>query len=365
MHGRARQRGQTAVEYLGVLVLVASLVAVLVASPVGVRVRDSLSTVVCSIAGGACTAPADTGDGADPPIERAAHALAALRDAGAAPADVAALFRGLDPATAAALTAAHPDLVGNTDGAPIPLRFAANAARIRAAGIDRLDDPSRHFLLFDPAGDGRVAEVFGDLTTATNVAIVVPGVGNDLPTFSGGDAARLQAAAEGLSDGGTATVQWLGYDAPDSIPAGVSSDPARAGGSALPPLVQGIEAQRPGEDLHTTVIGHSYGSTVLGRALADSGLSIDDTVVVGSPGMDVDSAADLGDGAGTVWAAIAAWDPIVLGQVHGPQPAYGGFGATRFETGDVSGHSSYFQEGSLSLHNLALIAAGRPQDVVK
>jgi len=34
----------------------------------------------------------------------------------------------------------------------------------------------RRFPLFDPAGDGRVAEVFGGLTRAEHVAVTVPGV---------------------------------------------------------------------------------------------------------------------------------------------------------------------------------------------
>ena len=66
---------------------------------------------------------------------------------GADPAAVAAFFKGLDPDVADALAHERPELVGNLDGAPIPLRYAANAeaidreiARLRADGVSD-DDP--------------------------------------------------------------------------------------------------------------------------------------------------------------------------------------------------------------------------------
>ena len=41
----------------------------------------------------------------------------------------------------------------------------------------------RQILSFDPSGDGRAAEVFGDLTKARRVSVVVPGVDTNLSTF--------------------------------------------------------------------------------------------------------------------------------------------------------------------------------------
>ena len=98
-----------------------------------------------------------------------------------------------------------------------------------------------------------------------------------------------------------------------------------------------------------TIVGHSYGSVVLGRALRDRGLQIDDVVAVGSPGMGVNDADDLGDGFDRIWAGRAHGDPVPSLPGHGEDPHDVGFGSTRFHTGDISGHSSYFQEGSLSL----------------
>ena len=52
----------------------------------------------------------------------------------------------------------------------------------------------------------------------------------------------------------------------------------------------------------------------------------------------------------------------LLGLVRA-EPALPGFGATRFHTGDISGHSSYFSEGSESLRNIGLITAGYLDEV--
>jgi hypothetical protein len=393
--GWAQQRGQTAAEYLGVLVVVAAIIGVLATSSIGETLRTWITTTICKIAGDDCggaapaagdtpSAAAPNGAQADPAgippsvTARQATELQGLLDGGASPADVATWFAGLQPGEAEALTAAHPELVGNTNGAPIPLRYQANAAqihaerqRLEAAGEDgkrldnlrRLDDPSRRFLLFDPAGDGRAAEVFGDITTAKDVAIVVPGVSNDLNNFTGADARRLHDQASGLAADGVATVQWLGYDTPDNVPLGVFGGAADRGGEALSPFVDGIGVQRR-DGIHTTVIAHSYGSTTAGRALTNSGLQVDDTILIGSPGVGVDTAAELGPGAGRVWAGLADGDPIRFAPVHGPQPVGDDFGATRFSTEGSNGHNEYYQPGSASLLNLALITTGRGDQVI-
>ena len=309
-------------------------------------------------------------------VQRAARDLQGVVSRGADPAAVAAFFKGLDPDVADALAHERPELVGNLDGAPIPLRYAANAeaidreiARLRADGVSdddprlrklrELDDPNRHFLLFDPAGDGRAAEVFGDLTTARHVAVVVPGMNNDLDNFTGGDAERVQHQASQFDPDQVATIQWLGYDTPEGATA-LGTGAAEPGAEALPQFVEGIRAQRS-ERLHWTVIGHSYGSLVTGMAESGQGLDVDETVLVGSPGVGVEHASDLGDG--NVWVGLADWDLVGYSGWFGPNPHDKGFGATRFHTGDISGHSSYFNEGSESLRNIGLITAGYLDEV--
>jgi pimeloyl-ACP methyl ester carboxylesterase len=370
-----RERGQVAAEYVGMLLLVAVIVAAVVAAGPAQRIADGAVRAVCQIAGGDCAAaPGPTAD--HEAVEHAAAELQGVLASDPDPNAVATFFDGLDPAVADALAHQHPELVGNVDGAPIPLRYAANAeaikreiARLRTAGVpgsdDRLrkllelDDPGRHFLLFDPAGDGRAAEVFGDLTTARHVAVVVPGMNNDLNNFTGGDAERVQHQASEFDPDQVATIQWLGYDTPEGASALLASD-AEPGAEALPRFIAGVRAQRQ-ERLHWTVIGHSYGSLVTGMALSQQGLEVDETVLVGSPGVGVSSADQLGNG--NIWVGLARLDPVGYSEWFGPNPHGRAFGATRFHTGDISGHSSYFNEGSESLRNIGLIAAGYLDEV--
>jgi hypothetical protein len=369
------QRGQVTAEYAGMLLLVAAIVAALIVAGPARRIADEAARAVCQIAGGACAgSPAPSTD--REAVERAAAELEATlaRDPDAAA--VAAFFSALDPAVAEALARERPELVGNLDGAPIGLRYTANAEaikaeieRLRAAGVPEsdarlsrlreLDDPDRRFLLFDPAGDGRAAEVFGDLTSARHVAVVVPGMNNDLDNFTGGDAERVHHQASQFDPDQVATIQWLGYDTPEGASA-LSAADAAPGAQALPEFVAGIRAQRT-ERLHWTVIGHSYGSLVTGMALSGEGLQVDETVLIGSPGVGVGSAEELGDG--NVWVGLARFDVVGYSEWHGPNPHGRGFGATRFHTGDISGHSSYFNEGSESLRNIGLIAAGYLDEV--
>jgi len=370
-----RERGQVTAEYVGVLLLVAVIVSALVLTGPAPRIADEAARAVCQIAGECSGGGAATS--VDPQaVQRAASDLQGLVARDPDPAAVAAFFKGLDPDVADALAHERPELVGNLDGAPIPLRYAANAeaidreiARLRADGVSdddprlrklrELDDPDRHFLLFDPAGDGRAAEVFGDLTTARHVAVVVPGMNNDLNNFTGGDAERVQHQASQFDPDQVATIQWLGYDTPEGATA-LGTGAAEPGAEALPQFVAGIRAQRS-ERLHWTVIGHSYGSLVTGMAESSQGLDVDETVLVGSPGVGVGHASDLGDG--NVWVGLAQWDLVGYSEWHGPNPHDRAFGATRFHTGDISGHSSYFNEGSESLRNIGLITAGYLDEV--
>jgi hypothetical protein len=299
------QRGQVASEYLGLLLVVAAIVGALAAGGLGTRIAEHARAAVCTIAGESCAA-----DGADPgevdpaAVDRAAADLRGLLGQAPAPAAVAALFSDLDPQVAQALALEHPELVGNIDGAPIGLRYAANAtaidseiARLQAAGVSEddarlrklreLDNPDRHFLLFDPAGDGRLAEVFGDLEHARHIAVVVPGMNNELNNFNGGNADRVQAQASEFDPGQVATIQWLGYDTPEGATA-LGEGAAEPGARDLPNFVDGIRAQRA-ERLHWTVVAHSYGSLVAGKALSERGFEVDEVVFVGSPGVGVNS----------------------------------------------------------------------------
>ena len=83
------------------------------------------------------------------------------------------------PAPRAAATAAPTHLP------PFAVAYREAAVRMLAAGgpYAAWAAQGRRFLFFDPAGDGLAAEVFGDLGTATRIAVLVPGVGTDLQNF--------------------------------------------------------------------------------------------------------------------------------------------------------------------------------------
>jgi hypothetical protein len=323
----------------------------------------------------AATVPA-TAVPATPSTRRANGFVPAARTTGppdpdsASPAQVARFFGGLTPAQRTALAHAAPGVVGNLDGAPYDLRYAANAQALGGSA----PRPAGHLLGYDPRGDGRAIEVFGDLATARHVAIVVPGTGwnlhrllteehtrGDTPVASGealyAQLRRLDPATP------AAVVVWLGYDPPENIDREVMRS-ARAvdGGHALARFVQGLPA-----GTHVSAVCHSYGAVVCAYATKD-GARIADLAAVAAPGMDVGSARDLRPA--RVWATRVADDPIrftpfvrVAGLGHGADPTKPAFGARVFRTGSARGHGGYFVPGTESLTNLARIALGRADEV--
>jgi Alpha/beta hydrolase len=243
---------------------------------------------------------------------------------------------------------------------------------------DRLGDPGKPpalLLGFDPAGDGKAIVSVGDPDTADNVVTYVPGTTADLPGF-GTDLNRadtMRNDADQYGDGGsTASVVWLGYDAPDAIPNAVSGDYAEAGAPALRNFQEGLRATHDGPPSHNTIIGHSYGSTTVGYAAKDGHLAADDLIFVGSPGVGVDQASDLhfDGGSGNVYASTAKHD-IISGaglddtMVHGENPDNPGFGGRQFTSADgsfwspIETHSQYWDQGNPSRKNIALIVTGQ------
>jgi pimeloyl-ACP methyl ester carboxylesterase len=285
----------------------------------------------------------------------------------AGPAAVHARLAAASPAEQRDLAAEYPGVLGNLDGAPVALRYAANERAMRAAGFDH---PDGDYLLFDPRGRGRVAQVFGDLTTARRIAVLVPGMGNRLANFwtgVGGRAYRspaVQAADLRMAAGdGVAVIAWLGYDTPQGVAEAARDGLARSGAAALARLVEGLAVVRPPATI--ALLGHSYGSAVIGCAAGRLPSRVTDLAVFGSPGLGVDSAADLGTGA-RVWAGQSArdwvrWVPAarVAGLGHGARPVAPGFGARVFATADVPDHDHYLAPGTDSLAALAGIAGGR------
>jgi hypothetical protein len=288
----------------------------------------------------------------------------------ATPAEIARFFAGLDPVQRATLAARYPQIVGNLDGAPFDLRFAVNARRSPMS-------TDRHILEYDPRGDGRIAEVVGDLNTADRIAVIVPGVDNRLSNFDRGYAGHqrrapswqarqlYQQAHRVDATAKVAVIAWLGYDPPEGIGRdAIREERAEAGAVALKRFVAGLAAYRPAAAI--TLIGHSYGSVVTGLAAPSLNRGVRDIVALGSPGMGVDRVAELHTTA-RVWAgtALTDWTRRVpgirlFGAGHGTLPFEAGFGAHPLPVGNVFEHDGYFVTGADSLLSLARIVAGRP-----
>jgi pimeloyl-ACP methyl ester carboxylesterase len=180
------------------------------------------------------------------------------------------------------------------------------------------------------------------------------------------------------SPGGVATVLWLDYDSPQRlVPAAARRGAATDAATRLAPFLDAVASV---DRELVTVLGHSYGSVVLGRSLADTPgrLAADRLVALGSPGLGVQVSAELALRADQrLYAATFDEDPIAFAgrwhpltgdvgrAIHGPDP--GRLRAARSITlsthdlpdgGPVERHLQYLAPGSSALRTLAEVAAG-------
>lgn len=246
--------------------------------------------------------------------------------------------------------------------------------------------PEAYLLGFDPEGkgDGKVILANGNPDTAKHTAIHTPGTGTNLGGINGdlNRSDKLWRNSSKLAAGEpVSTVMWFDYNAPDGIPQATESGWAKDGGPTLQHFLEGTEVAQGGpEASHTTVSGHSYGSTVVGEAAKHHDLPADDVMVEGSPGMQVKHARDLDVGADHVWAVGADWtwdDAIVrhggalmgLGD-YGTIPTDDEFGGNVMDYGDYrgfSGHSGFWDESggkpATSLRNMSRVVVGDYKNV--
>jgi pimeloyl-ACP methyl ester carboxylesterase len=268
------------------------------------------------------------------------------------------------------------------DPASLSRIYEANQSAMKTAGtpFSKWTGKGRQFLAFDRRGNGRVVEVFGDLSTADRIAVLVPGVSTTANNFNTGlDDVRDRAPAvqaRDLYDATSATapgqhiavIAWLGYDAPQGVGRDAAREElARAGATSLDRFTRDLAIMRP--NAKVTLVGHSYGSVVAGLAAATLPKQVKDVVVVGSPGMSVSQVADLHASA-HIWAGQAArdwidWVPAfqVWGAGHGTLPITPGFGARVFGTNGVIDHDHYLAPGTQSLGNIVSIVLGRDTSV--
>ncbi|WP_406013911.1 alpha/beta hydrolase family protein [Streptomyces sp. NBC_00984] len=332
-----------------------------------------------------------------------------------------------------------PDQIGGLDGIPVADRDTANrrnlpdlisklegqsdkASKEKLAGLREIDrqlkegsQPPMYLIGISDEGNGRAIVSYGNPDTSKNVSAYVPGLNTSLDEeFAKNDLKRARDTAIGAQgyDPSSAAIVWLGYDAPQT-PDGLSSlavagtGRAEKGGVAYNDFMSGISATNQNKDPHITAIGHSYGSRTVGAAAKHLGgiPGVDDIILVGSPGVGVDRAVDLGVGAGHVFVGAAANDPVtklpsktqvVVGGIgmilggpagayaagdladpgdddlwFGKDPASKAFGARRFPVAPgqplISGdglsfdaHSNYFNpvRDAMSADSIALIVSG-------
>ncbi len=378
-------------------------------------------------------------DGYDPEVIQGADAPIPIPPPGTSAEDVHQWWTSLTPADRQRLLAEHPAELGNLNGVPVDARSEVNEAvmnddlqRVEAVaknnGVsvnDVLSNPDKYgltptavmrynnavqtrnglntasqaedpwgrhppvFLLkYQPdafGGEGAGAIAIGNPDTAANTAFLVKGLSTGVRegTLSNPDGLRLyQESARADWGKETAVVMWVGYDAPNSItdPGLYEPNMARTGAQLLAPDVNAMAVTHLGAPAHMTVVGHSYGSTVVSDAAYAYGMYADDVVLVGSPGTDMArSAADfhLPPG-GHLYVGAASGDAVTWAPGHvttgpggpslgglGDDPSVDGFGATRFEaenphyTWDPTyDHSHYFDDGSESLFSMADIVSG-------
>lgn len=240
---------------------------------------------------------------------------------------------------------------------------AEHGHRFRASALRTMSDPARHFLSFDGRDGGRTVEVFGDLATARQIAVLVPGSDTDLDRYG-----RLRAGSQRLLEAlgeGSAVVAWVGYRTPSTWSLDTLG-PARADTAApgLRAFVRDLRAIKPRARI--SLLCHSYGSVVCGRAAP--GLDVADIVLYGSPGAGAPDVAAMRTPA-AVWAGRgggdwigyvphASIDLLLVTVGLGGDPVSPEFGARVFAAGD-GGHSDYLAPGSPALATIAAIVSGR------
>ena len=278
------------------------------------------------------------------------------------------------------------------DGALYALQSQLGAARRRLEGYRAVDSslnttngPKRYLGQLDQFGHGAVS--IGNPDTARRNAIFVPGTGQDLTRLSFSDEKSLVmytaalAADPSLKPEDVALTTWMGYDRPMDLAHAAFPEAAHGGADGLDAFENGLRASHVGPRSIDTVIGHSYGSTVVGAAAAGGHhLDADNVIAVGSPGMLVDRAGRLNLNPDTnVYAMRAANDIIGMGGVVtewtlGADPTAPGFGAERLAADpgphgplglpSFDAHSSYWLGGNKALENFGAVIAGLPPPYV-
>lgn len=359
--------------------------------------------------------------GAEHAYQTSDNEEAQLPPPGSKPRQIAAWWGSLSDQQKKKLIEKYPEIIGNLDGVDIATRDEVNRSLVDgmlAEARDRerqthddlvhrgmtshsyanryskaLDDVEdlevlkdfidhhrgQKLLVCDRSGERlKVAIGSGNFDEAQHIGVYVPGRGTtvrgsllDCVKKSEG----LITAAQKLRESSYATVAWLGYDAPLSIPDVANTHRANAGADRLENFLEGVSAIY-GEKVHLTLLGHSYGSTTSGIAVSHvSPNVVDDLVLFGSPGSGVQLGAEYRVPEGHRWVSAVPYPgdivqgigtDINFGRNPTEMPAFRHISgdATEGETyhtiprGPFGNHSTYLEDGTETQKDMARILAG-------
>ncbi len=358
--------------------------------------------------------------GAEHAYQTSDNEEAQLPPPGSKPRQIAAWWGSLSPQQREELIKKYPEIIGNLDGVDIKTRNRVNRSLVDgmlaetedrerqthedlvhrgmtshsyanrySKALDDVEDlkvlqkvlknPERMLLVCDRSGERlKVAIGSGNFDEAQHIGVYVPGRGTtvrgsllDCVKKSEG----LITAAQKLRESSYATVAWLGYDAPLSIPDVANTHRANAGADRLENFLEGVSAIY-GEKVHLTLLGHSYGSTTSGIAASHvSPNVVDDLVLFGSPGSGVQLGAEYRVPEGHRWVSAVPYPgdivqgigtDINFGRNPTEMPAFRHISgdATEGETyhtiprGPFGNHSTYLEDGTETQKDMARILAG-------
>ncbi|GAB3660361.1 hypothetical protein GCM10028833_39650 [Glycomyces tarimensis] len=283
-----------------------------------------------------------------------AGALATLQDASGDldPVDVGAFFDDLGEENTAWLSVMYPSVIAYLPGAPFDARIAANRIVVEASTeastefhsperpwteaserpprdeLAELVDSDREFISLDPynnAGGGSWIEVLGDLETASQVTVLVPGGSAELSSANFNLYYNRAKTFVDAAEGELAVVVWAGASWPsgwiEESWASWSQVAAENLASFTFDLRAQIDAGTP-----ITLAGHSYGGAVIGLAETYD-IDADRVLHIASAGMgyDVYSPEDLSEPCRTRYSITAPGDPIsyVQGMPYVPLLGHG------------------------------------------